>query len=414
MEERTILTVITFGKFEIHSETACLNSDTLHSDMLTKLLLYILFHRKQPISVDVLEDALWDDGETDNPAGALKNLMYRLRTILNKTFGKAEYILTSRGVYRWNQDYEVSLDAEKFEALCEQAKTETDSAKRIACLEDAVRLYRGEFMTRITDRHWVMALSTYYHSVLISSVKTLANLYMDRKQYEDVEQLCLYSLRMDPVDEWLYCTLILSLMRQNKNKLAIQYYHEAEKVLYDAFGIKNSKNLQTVHEQLMQTNQGSETGKIQSIHADMTEEQKPEGAYICGYPVFREIYRLESRRISRLGESEYIILMTLQLKEQNIPESQKKMKDYLINRAMDQMETSIMDTLRVGDVASRYSDSQFIMLLPTCTYERCQIVTKRILDHYYQTNKTERGKKILITTDYEEVSDTTSLIDRQV
>lgn len=377
--------------------------------MLTKLLVYILIHREKPVAVETLSEALWDEDETDNPAGALKNLMYRLRTILNKTFGKADYILTRRGFYLWNADYKVRIDAEEFEKLCEDAKKEKDFSKKISCYEKAVAMYQGEFMPQIMDRHWVMTLSTYYHSLLISSIKSLSGLYMEEERYEDVEQLCTESLKIDPVDEWLHCTLITSLMKQNKNKLAMEHYDDAMRVLYDAFGVRNSQQLNAVHEQLMSMNKGSEAEKMQFVHADMTEAEEPEGAYICGYQVFREIYRLEARKLNRLGESEYVVLMTLQLTDKVVDKSQKKMCQFLINRAMDQLEEVLVDTLRIGDVAARYSDSQFVILLPTCTYESCLLVSQRILEHFLTKNK---GNRFQIKIDYEEVTDSSELFVR--
>lgn len=377
--------------------------------MLTKLLIYILIHREQPIAVETLSEALWNEDETDNPAGALKNLMYRLRTILNKTFGKSDYILTSRGVYLWNVEHEVKIDAEEFEKLCEKAKKEKNLDKKTSYFEKAIEIYQGEFMTQIMDRHWVMTLSTYYHSLLISSIKLLSSLYMQDKRYEDVEHLCTESLKLDPVDEWIHCTLITSMINQNKNKLAMKHYDDAMRVLYDALGVRNSQQLSAVHEQLMRMNKGTEAEEIQSVHADMTETEEPEGAYICGYPVFREIYRLEARKLSRLGESEYIALITLQLAEEKASENQKKMCQFLINKAMDQLEEVLVDTLRIGDVAARYSDSQFIVLLPTCTYESCLLVSERVLEHFSAKNK---GNRIKVKIDYEEVTDSSELLVR--
>lgn len=407
-EGAAILTVSSLGKFEISGNGKVLNDDVMRSDMLTKLLMYLLIHREHPVSIQELSEALWSEDETDNPAGALKNLMYRLRTILKKTFGDEDYILTSRGVYSWNPKVEVIIDAEQFEQYCEEGKKTSDKLKSMDCYERAVELYQGDFMPRIMDRHWVMTLSTYYHSLLISAIKSLSGLYMKEERYEDVEHLCTEVLEYDSVDEWLHCTLITSLIRQNKQKLAMQQYEEAVKLLYDALGVRNSAQLKAVHEELLKMSKGADAEGIENVHEDMTEKEEPEGAYICGYPVFREIYRLEARKISRLGESEYILLMTLQLKDGAVTEDNKKMGKFLMKQAMNQVEEVLEESLRIGDVAARYSDSQFVVLLPTCTYESCLMVTQRILSRFYAKNK---GRRIEIKTDYEEVAlSATSLV----
>ena len=55
---------------------------------MKKLLIYLLIHREHPVSVRELSEALWREDEIENPAGALKNLMYRLRTIMKKNISE--------------------------------------------------------------------------------------------------------------------------------------------------------------------------------------------------------------------------------------------------------------------------------------------------------------------------------------
>ena len=96
-----------------------------------------------------MADALWQEEETGNPAGALKNLMYRLRVLLKKNFGDEDFILTDHGSYRWNPRQEVAVDAEQFEQMFESAKQKTISeGEAIRKLKAALALYQGDFMTK--------------------------------------------------------------------------------------------------------------------------------------------------------------------------------------------------------------------------------------------------------------------------
>lgn len=372
--------------------------------MLTKLLVYILLHRDYPITIQELADALWNENETDNPAGALKNLMYRLRNILKKNLGDQEYILTSRGGYYWNPEVPICFDAEQFEGYCKEAQKSKDAFEQIICYEKAIAVYQGDFMPKIMDRHWVVTLSAYYHSLLLSAVKTLADLYMAEGKYEETVHLCSHGLRYDAVDEGLHCCMIMALIHQNKQKLAQECYDQAVKVLYDALGIRHSKQLEKVHTELLKMSKGTEAEAIETVHKDMQEDQAPEGAYICGYPVFREIYRLEARKIDRLGESEYIMLLTIQLKK-SAASSNDQMDKFVMNQAMELLEKVLKEVLRIGDVAARYSDAQFVVMLPTCTYESCIGVSERVLRHFEERNKSNR---VDVKTDLEEVTTTAS------
>lgn len=401
-----ILTVNALGKFQLLDREKTLNEDVMRSDMLTKLLVYILLHRDYPITIQELADALWSEDETENPAGALKNLMYRLRNIMKKNLGDQDYILTSRGVYYWNSEIPIWFDAEEFEKYCDRAKKAKDTSERITCYEKAVALYQGDFMPKITDKHWVVTLSAYYHSLLLSAIKSLAELYIEGERYEDVVQLCSGGLKHDTVDEGLHCCMIMALIRQNKPKLAQECYDQAVKVLYDALGVRNSAQLEAVHKELLKMSKGTEAEALETVHKDMQEEQEPEGAYICGYPVFREIYRLESRKINRLGESEYVLLVTIELKDTVGPVNEQ-MDKFVMKQAMDVMEGTLKEVLRIGDVAARYSDSQYVVLLPTCTYESCCRVSERILKRFLDRNK---SKRVTVKTDLEEVATTSAWI----
>ena len=105
-----MITVNTLGKFQITDGEAFVNDDSLRSTMLIKLLIYLLLYRDKTLTTDDISNAIWQDEEIDNPAGALKNLMYRLRKELVANFGENDFVLTNRGSYRWNPDVNVVLD----------------------------------------------------------------------------------------------------------------------------------------------------------------------------------------------------------------------------------------------------------------------------------------------------------------
>lgn len=403
-----MLTVKSFGKFQITYGEHILNDELLRSDMLKKLLMYMLTHREHPASIQELSEALWQEDEIDNPAGALKNLMYRLRTVMKKYISDDKFIITSQGSYAWNNEIEVEVDAEQFEEYCKNAKGSKDEGVILQNYESAVALYRGEFMENALDHHWAVTLSTYYHSMFLNAVKALSDIYIKTGRYQDIEDLSVHALRLDRVDEELYCYHIMALIKGNKYDLAMKRYDEATKTLHDALGIRNSAKLQKVQKELLKMNKSTQADALNTIHDDMVEEEESVGVYFCGYPVFREIYRLEVRKNARLGEAEYVVLFTLELKPGIIVENDK-MKQFLIEQGMKNMKNTLKKVLRIGDVAARYSDSQFIVLLPTCTYESSVAVSKRVLECFSSMDK---GKKVIVKTEYEQLSDVKSTLVR--
>lgn len=396
-----ILTVNLLGKFQILYQGHVLNDDNIRSEMLVKLLSYILIHREHSLSVQELSEAMWQEDETDNPAGALKNLMYRLRTILKKHFGEQEFIRTSRGAYSWNEEVKVVIDVEEFEKNCKLAKEAGNKESAISYYEEAVELYQGDFLAKYSDSKWIVPISTYFHSLFLSGIKNLAELYEEKGEYENMERVCAKALTYDMVDEQIHCLRIRSMIHQNKQKLAEEYYDTAVKVLYEELGVRNTQGLKQVYKELMKMKKGSAAAAIDEIHRDMREPGEPDGAYICGYAVFREAYRMEARRIHRMGMAEYVLLLTLTVDEKYGKAENEQMESFMLNKAMNSLEGVLKDSLRIGDVAARYSDSQFVILLPTCSYESGMMVASRIISRF---NEIPGIKKIRIKSDIEEVT----------
>ena len=93
------------GQFQMVYHGIALTEDDIHSEMITKLLAYMLLHRKRAMTIRELADMLWGGGGSNNPVGALKNLMYRLRGVLKQTYGGEEqFVLTNLGSYCWNNE----------------------------------------------------------------------------------------------------------------------------------------------------------------------------------------------------------------------------------------------------------------------------------------------------------------------
>ena len=67
--------------------------------------------------------------------------------------------------------------------------------------------------------HWVVTMNAYYHSLYLSAIKDLAELYIKSGLYDELEAICNEALHYDNVDEQLYYYLIYARMKRNKFKL---------------------------------------------------------------------------------------------------------------------------------------------------------------------------------------------------
>lgn len=395
------IVVNTLGKFQISNDQGSINDKNIRSDMLKKLLLYLFLHRDHSLTIQELCTALWQEDEIDNPAGALKNLMYRLRNLLKTELGEGDYLLSKKGFYSWNSEIGVILDCEEFEKNLEMArKSDVENEDRLRHYEDALEMYEGDFMLSSTDAFWVLTLSTYYRSMYITSVKELAQLYLELGKYQQMESLCVEALRYETVDEQLHALLVKAYMCQNKQTQAKEAFEKMEKILYDQLGVRNTPQLTQLGEELISMNNGEALSDINQMSTEITEE-KVDGAYLCGYTVFREIYHLEARKIKRLGLSEYLVLFTIAMDAKVVSEIGKETAKENMRKAMDNLEKALCDTLRIGDVVSRYSSTQYVVMLNSCSYENSALVSNRVLSRFYQTSGKIKGLQVRM--DVEEI-----------
>ncbi len=362
-----------FGKFSISGMGEELNQEEVRSDMLIKLLAYILSHRTKIITVQELIDALWQDERSDNPTGALKNLVYRLRTLLKTKWPKIEFIDTGRGSYKWNENIKVIMDVSVFEENFKDALKESDEAKRIEYLEKAVSLYKGSLLPKLGDEYWVVAMSTYYQSMYVSAVKALAKDLDGLGRYEEMEAVCGEALKAESLEEMIHYYFIKSLIRQRKYKLAKEQYRKTTDILYENLGVTPSEELRDLYKELLKETHEEETD-IRNIIDHMDEARS--GAFICDYGVFKEIYQFERKRSTRMGISVFLILVTVSAKNELKNDSLEYLR--MIKGGLDAIGSVLVRVLRAGDVVSQYSGSQYIVLLPTLQQETAKIVIDRI------------------------------------
>lgn len=388
-----VMKIKTLGQFEIIYNEAVLNTESIRSNKVELLLIYVLMQRHKEVLTSELAEALWSEGESDNPLGALKNLMYRLRKLLKDVFQEDDIILTGRGSYTFNSNIIIELDAEIFETQIKKAKKEDD----VNMLEKALNLYNGAFLPKQVKQHWILQQSTYYQSLYSSHVKTLVELLGKEKRYEEVELWCNKGLQYDFLDEKLQYYYLLSLIKQDKKQLALDHYFIIKNKLFDELGVDPDESLQELYQTLLRKDNDRQLDLV-VIQKELKEEIAPTQAYFCDYNVFKEMYRLDARRLKRLGVSIYCCLVTCDI-TLPIPET-SNMHKTITQKMMKEVKDVLLEGLRAGDIVSRYSKSQYVTLLPTCSHESMQVVIERIKEKFTKLEVSKQGQLLF---DFKEI-----------
>jgi DNA-binding SARP family transcriptional activator len=372
------------GHFSITYNQITLPQKNDRNKQMWMLLYTLLCNRNKPISQEQFIRILWPDDEVDNPAGALKNLVYRLRVTLkafDRTDGK-EYIIFEQGTYRWNNDIDVDVDYENLENLCEEAvRPDCPDERRIELLLKATSMYKGDFLQQFAYELWLVPMSTHLRTVYLNAVYMLCNLLFVYKRFDEAEAVAEKALTVDNLDEELHLIMVKSLVQQGKYEQAMSYYDYAVELMFREMDVSPSDEMRAAYEEMIGFVRDVKAD-LKTIQGELDEELNIETAYYCGYEVFKSIYRLQARRLDRSGESVYVGLLTLVKNNR-----EEAMSKATCEKAMEQIKDASLKSLRKGDVVSRYSRTQFVLMLPSLTIENCDIVIQKIMRQFKAVNR---------------------------
>ena len=380
------LKVNMLGAFSITFHQITLDEEQQRAKKLWTLLEFLLANRKRSNPQDRLAELLWGDEDIADPANALKNLVYRLRQFLAEKFDDVEtqFILYERGAYSWNNHIDCELDFEIFEEAYRVVKSpHLDEEARIEQLNMAISLYSGYFLAHSAGVSWVIPLQKYYQRIYIECITMLCDILEQREQYGEIIRVCQKALFIDSFEEVLHKLIIGSLIKLGKNKDALMHYEQVNELFYSELGVRPSAEITELYRSIVKKAYAVEID-LSVIQKEVMSSDIDTGAFFCDYEVFKHIYRVIARSSMRTGEAVFFALLTLIDRRHEQPSN---LKDQHWGEGMRLLEKVIGDSLRKSDIVSLYSPRQYVLILPTITYENSKMVLGRLASNYVRQSR---------------------------
>jgi tetratricopeptide (TPR) repeat protein len=206
-------------------------------------------------------------------------------------------------------------------------------------------------------------------------MKAVLEYLMGRGEYEEALSVCTHACEMYPFDEW-QAVRIECYIALNRDKEAMKEYEDTTKMFFEELGLEPSERMMELFE-AMSANMRNKPQAIGEIKNKLKETSEEEGAYYCNYPSFRDGFRLVRRLIERSGQSAFLMQCNLTNGKGLSMEPGEKL-DYM----SEELHKSIKHCLRRGDSFTKYSPSQFLLLLVGTNQEDCHIIYDRIKRYY--------------------------------
>jgi predicted ATPase len=198
------------------------------------LLVLLALHRGKPVGADRLIDALWEEGQSANPANALQAQIGQLRRSLG-----AAAILTTEAGYALAIDPN-DIDTVRFEQLVAKGRRlleDGDEEPASSVLGEAFELRRGEPLAEFAYAGFADAERAHLDELILVALEAWAEagLALDRhgEVIGELEGLC----REHPLREHLWELMILALYRDGRQADALRAYGEIRDRLVDELGI---------------------------------------------------------------------------------------------------------------------------------------------------------------------------------
>lgn len=370
-----ILEVQMLGDFSLRNEDNVLSGDKVRGKQIWNLLEYIMVNRHKEISMDGLIQILWRDDEVEDPANALKNLAYRLRTTLKQSLGLSndDYIVYKHGAYVWNRDIPCIIDADELETAYKVSRqSDLNTDEKLNHYKKIIDLYKGNFMPQASFKEWVVPLTVYYQRIYMETVAAYCETLLEKKDFKTVEEVCRRAIAIDPFIETNHAMLIRAFLGLKNHDKAIEHYNHVNKMFYDELGVRPSELITKLYREM--TDKKPDAGQdILQIKESLKEVVDIMGAVYCNYEEFKMIYQLEARAALRSGKSVFIALLTVSGK------NNRELSRNHFEGTFEKIKNAIVSSLRKDDIVTRYGRTQFLLMLSNLTYENSNMVLSRLV-----------------------------------
>jgi len=379
-----MIEITTLGNFCIKVDGKVVSESFKRTTKLLQLLNLLIINKNRPLAASSICDAVWGEDQSSDAHKALHNLVYRLRNILADGSG-LDCIIYNNKTYVLNTAMDMRIDIYLMEDCYNKAlNTQINPEEKIALLENAVKLYNGEYLLYlICDDTQSYAVINRYKRIFIEAVCLLADLYLEKGEYDKMFLICDKAIALEPLEEAVYLCMIKGMCDKGKDAQAISLIENYFNILYNEVGIRASDTLNNIYKKLKR-NTSPSTYDVGQIVEELKEISSLNKALFCNFEAFRDIYRYESRQAARRDYSIFLILIDI------YGDRNEELPEKALTKAKKSLYECCMMSLRKGDMFADYSKSQVIVMITLKKEADINAIISRISNQFYSLNQRER------------------------
>lgn len=252
--ERAELRITTLGRVEVEGADGPINGSWLEQRP-GQLLKYLLCERRRAVTSDQAVEALWPEAGLEDGQSRLRYTVHALRDKLEpdrppRSTGR--FVVARRGGYVFDTSH-VWLDVDEFErearaglAACRQSQRRQAAQS----LTNALRLYRGDFLTDERYADWALEEQERLRGLAALVMRSQARIDIELGRLEAAAQHIRRLADLEPFDKDVHQLMIEVCLRRGRRSEAHRRYARFKRRMDEEFGCEPGFNLGDIERQV--------------------------------------------------------------------------------------------------------------------------------------------------------------------
>lgn len=244
------LRIYLLGAFEIFREEKLISNAAWRSQQTRTICKILLARRGEVVTCDQLIEILWPD---DDPADARRRLHVRISQLRRALGTGKSCLLSVDGGYLFQVAEECRLDVDEFQkwiSVGNRLQEASQLPEAILAYEQALQLYRGDFLAEDLYADWAFAGREHYREVYLTLLITLAESYARQGRYRLALTRTRQALARDPLRESIYVRLMVYHYYAGERSQALHAFERCRQLLAAELAVEPLETTQKIAEQI--------------------------------------------------------------------------------------------------------------------------------------------------------------------
>jgi len=258
------------GAFEVELDGVAIPESRWPRQKTKSLLKVLLTSPGKAFSVDQLIDMLLPDANVERAGSNIKARVSELRRVLEPGLSRgqdSQYIVSIGEGYAFNASASFWLDAEAFTEQISSTDLEFEQghwANAAESCENAIALYRGEFLPEDQYAEWSQAPRNRLQEIYIEATSRLATCYVELGRHRQAIRCCQRILAIAPHRESVILQLMRCYAETGARSKALEAFDTGVHELRKRLNVEPSSELRVLRDRIAVQATRSESSKYDS------------------------------------------------------------------------------------------------------------------------------------------------------